>query len=737
MSSLNGIRLYLLIFLPLIVSVLSINTLFAQQEDLLVLDNWIKFRDHDNALYHHLSEQAKKYLDKRLLEIKSISTSDEWKERQSQIRETLLQVVGPFPPKTRLHAIIVDTIIKEGFKVEKIVFESRPHFYVTACLYLPEKIEKKRPAIIYCSGHSDIGFRNGPYQLVILNLVKKGFIVFAFDPVGQGERIQHYDVDFAESKIGLPTVEHSYPGAQCFLTGSSLANYIIWDGIRAVDYLLSREEVDIERIGITGRSGGGTQAAYIAAFDKRILAVAPECYTTSFERLLESMGPCDAEQNFYHGIASGIDFADLYEVRAPFPTLIITTTRDIFSIQGARETTMEIKKMYRSFGKEKNIRQIEDDDIHASTVNNREKTYAFFQKFLNLPGSPDEEKVSYLTREELQITSTGQVCTSLGSETVFNLNAEFANRQIKNSVAKEKNILLHIQTTRQIAGDISGYQVPEKGSNPVFTGRLKRDGYSIEKYFIQGEGKYVIPYLLFKPVGEGPFPVIIYLHPGDKGTEAHPGGEIEWFVRKGWMVVAPDLLGQGEAGPGSYKGDAYDFKPGRVSYNLWFLAIQIKRSLTGIQAGDVNRLIDCIKNRQDVNTHQISALAKGEKCPVITHAAVFNPDINKIVLFEPLATFRMLVTHQYYKPRFIPSSVAGSIGQYDLPDLYAALAPRPLLLINVVDQIGQRLGEKDIETDFSIVYKTYRKLNMPDRFKIRQKEAYQALDDVLDDWLTN
>jgi len=512
---------------------------------------------------------------------------------------------------------------------------------------------------------------------------------------------------------------------------------MIWDGIRSVDYLISREEVDSRRIGITGRSGGGTQAAYIAAFDERIIAVAPECYTTGFERLLESIGPCDAEQNFYHGLANGIDIADLYEVRAPFPTLIITTTRDIFSIQGARETTMELKKMYRSFGKEKNIRQIEDDDIHASTLINREKTYAFFQKFLNLPGNPDEENVFYLTREELQITSTGQVCTALGSETVFSLNAEFAKRQIKNLYKKEKNILPHVQAIRQVAGEISGYQIPEKGSTPVFSGGLKRDGYRIEKYFIPGEGDYVIPYLLFKPAGEGPFPVIIYLHPRDKGTEAHVGGEIEWLVRRGWMVAAPDLLGQGEAGPGSYLGDAYDFKPGKVSYNLWFLAIQIKRSLTGIQAGDVNRLIDCIKRRPDVNTHRIAAVAKSEKCPVLAHAAVFNPDIYKIVLLEPLASFRLLVTHQYYMPRFIPSSVAGSIGHYDLPDLYAAIAPRQLLLINVVDQIGQLLDANETETEFSFVYAAYKNLNFPEKFKIRKMETYQSLGDVLDDWLTN
>src|SRR5690606_6078198 len=153
------------------------------------------------------------------------------------------------------------------------------------------------------------------------------------DPVGQGERLEYFDPKTGKSSVGGPTIEHSYPGAQAFVTGSSQARYMIWDGIRGVDYLLSRKEVDSDRIGITGRSGGGTQSAYIAAFDERIKAAAPENYITSFTRLFQSIGPQDAEQNFPSGIISGLDHADLLSVRAPKPGLMITTTRDMFSIQ--------------------------------------------------------------------------------------------------------------------------------------------------------------------------------------------------------------------------------------------------------------------------------------------------------------------------------------------------------------------------------------------------------------------
>src|SRR5690625_6751361 len=94
-----------------------------------------------------------------------------------------------------------------------------------------------------------------------------------------------------------PTREHSSPGSQSFLAGISPATYFVWDGIRAVDYLLTRDEVDPERLGITGRSGGGTQTAYIAALGDRLAAAAPRCYITTFDTLLKSRRPQDAEQS--------------------------------------------------------------------------------------------------------------------------------------------------------------------------------------------------------------------------------------------------------------------------------------------------------------------------------------------------------------------------------------------------------------------------------------------------------
>src|SRR5690606_7320498 len=206
------------------------------------------------------------------------------------------EVIGTFPDiRTPLNPKVTSVHTRNGIVAENLYFESLPNYYVTATFFYPEGTSSRLPTVLFCSGHSADGYRYWKYQAVILNLVKKGFAVLAFDPIGQGERKSY--LDESGNPTLKPTFEHSYPGVQTFLAGRSPAYYFIYDGIRALDYLETRDEVDMKRLGITGWSGGATQTAYIAACDKRIYASVPALYLTTFEMLLKSNGPQDAEQN--------------------------------------------------------------------------------------------------------------------------------------------------------------------------------------------------------------------------------------------------------------------------------------------------------------------------------------------------------------------------------------------------------------------------------------------------------
>lgn len=659
----------------------SCATKVAAQQELNVIsgpgNTWLQHTDATNALYHHFAEEAYGYLRERSETVAAIHLPDQWKERQRWISATLQKVTGPFPEKTPLNARVVRTVNKDAYRVEHIIFESQPGFYVTSSMFIPKDLRRreKAPAIIYCSGHTPLAYRSAAYQQVILNLVKKGFIVLAFDPVGQGERLEYFDKEKNASALGGPTAEHSYPGSQAFITGSSQARYMIWDGIRVVDYLLTRGEVDPERIGITGRSGGGTQSAYIAAFDHRIKAAAPECYITNFTRLLQSIGPQDAEQNLMHGIAEGLDHGDLLLVRAPRPALMITTTRDIFSIQGARETAKEVSRIYEAFGVPANFGMVEDDAPHQSTKKNREALYAFFQKHLQHPGLPSDEAIEALTEDELRVTETGQVSTSLGGESVFSLNRKDAEQKMKALEQSRNDPERNFSSVVEAAKSASGYRAPDEAGSPVFAGRIQRTGYAVEKYFIKGEGDYVVPYLLMVPA-QPRGKAVLYLHPGGKHSEATENGEMESFVKEGFTVLAPDLPGIGELGPGDFRGDAFI---GGVSHNIWYSSILVGRSVLGVQAGDIGRLLHALKN--DHHAGAVYGLARDELTPLLLHAANFLPDIERVALIDAVPSYAAMVLTRFYPSAFIHGAVAGALAAYDLPDLAAALAPRQLLIM--------------------------------------------------------
>lgn len=713
------------ILLIILIILLTTNNSATAQQSSDVISRWVHFSDAPNALYHHIAAEAYGLLDARTKKISTLHSPQDWQQRRQWIRNTLTDMVGPFPERTPLHARITRVIKKDDYQVQHIIYESQPGFYVTSSLYLPNGAEKA-PAIIYCSGHSDSGYRAGAYQHVILNLVKKGFIVFAFDPVGQGERLEYYDPAKGRSPHRWPTTEHSYPGAQLFITGASLARYMIWDGIRAVDYLRSRKEVDTGRIGITGRSGGGTQSACIAAFDERISAAAPENYITGFTRLFQTIGPQDAEQDLFNGIARGIDIPDLLLARVPMPALMITTTRDIFPIQGAMEAAKEVSAAYEADGKAGHFSMVTDDAVHVSTRKNREALYAFFQQHLHNPGSPQDEETRSLSREELRVTETGQIATSVkNTATLFSLNKQEAEKKYTRLQASRQRFADLLDTARKL----SGYREPGEVPAPVFTGRTQKQGYVIEKGYIKGEGDYVIPYLLLKPDTPA-HKALIYLSPSGKSLALPESNEMEWFVRNGFTVLAPDLVGTGEMGPGVFKGDSYIDS---CSYNLWFASLLTGRSIAGIQSGDVNRLVQLLRKHEQAG--EVSCLARKEMSPVLLHAAAFNPGIRRIALIAPYASYRSVVMSRFYRPAFIQSTVPGALKGYDLPDLAASLAPRKLLMVGVTDGNGNSAG--NISEDMSVIRAAYQHRNALGQLLIIPPAPDGKLSDSYRNWIND
>jgi cephalosporin-C deacetylase-like acetyl esterase len=655
---------------------LMLSTAAQAQDELNIFPYWKYYGSQSGAMYRHLCDQAFGQLEQRRKTVQALRTAQDWQKRQEFVRQKLQECIGYFPQKTPLNAVVTGKVERDGVTVEKLYYESMPGYYVTAALFLPAGKRENLPSIVFCSGHGPSAFRSGVYQQMILNYVQKGFAVLAFDPIGQGERKQYAKIEEEKRFAGLkPTLEHSYPGAQSFVAGVSPAMYFIWDGIRAVDYLLTRPEMDGSRIGITGRSGGGTQSAYIAAMDPRILASAPECYLTTYDKLLKSNGPQDAEQILTGMLANGLDLADLVEVRAPKPTLMVTTTRDMFSIDGARELFGEAKNAYKALGDESGLAQVEDDAGHASTPNNREATYAFFQKYLRNPGSSADSKIPPFSEEQLRVTTTGNVYTSLKGETLFSLT-----RKRVAAISKGGT------------GTISEKVIARTGYTPptlaevVFSGKYPRQGYDVERYLVKGPGAYYLPVLWFRPhvVAKQ---TVLYISSKGKADAGKKSGPAEQLVQSGFNVVVPDLSGAGELGstyiPG---GDSY---MDSTSLNLWFASILTRKSLVGIRIEEIQRITAFIN--QNIGLTLLTTVGEGIFVPDVLHAALLTPAIAQLVLLNGLSSYRSLTEQQQYLPRFIPSVVAGAIADYDLPDLVTMLSPRPVLIAGALNGAGQLL----------------------------------------------
>src|SRR5690606_30646747 len=184
-------------------------------------------------------------------------------------------------------------------------------------------------------------------------------------------------------------------------------------------------------------------------------------------------------------------------------------------------------------------------------------------------------------------------------------------------------------------------------------------------------------------------------------------------VKKGYTVLAPDMVGWGEMGPGDFKGDAYI---GNTSFNIWFASIQIGRSIVGIRTSDLIKLARLLN--ADTSIKQVYGVAREQAAPVLLHAAAFEPLIERVALAKPYSSYQSIVMNQWYNPVFIPNTVPGAIGAYDLPDLAASLYPRKLLIMDVTDGLGETGNQQAIEKDMEVIKTTYRNNNAQENLMV-------------------
>ncbi len=373
----------------------------------------------------YLLAQAQEQFDARRVEIAKLKTPEDVEQRRKNLRARFIESLGGLPERTPLNPQIVGQLTGDGYRLEKIIYESRPQHHVTATLYLPDG-KPPFPGVLMPIGHSANGKAADYIQRGSILLAKNGIAVLTYDPIGQGERQQLFDPP-GKAAVPSSTSEHTLAGIGALLVGRQTASYRIWDGIRSLDYLAGRPEIDPKRLGCTGCSGGGTLTSYLMALDDRIVAAAPSCYITSLERLFATRGPQDAEQNITGQVAFGMEHADYLLMHSPQPTLLCTATRDFFDIQGSWTTFREAKRIYGLLGHAERVDLCEYDTGHGFPKPQREAVARWMRRWLlNVDDATIEMDFAIRKDAELQCTRTGHVLEDLKGKSVFDLNVERA-----------------------------------------------------------------------------------------------------------------------------------------------------------------------------------------------------------------------------------------------------------------------------------------------------------------------
>ena len=347
----------------------------------------------------------------------SLETRSDAREYVESVREKIQESFGPWPEKTPLNPRVTGVVERDEYRVENLVFESRPGFLVTANLYIPKGRDFPLPGVVGTCGHSHNGKAADAYQSYAQGLARLGYVVLIYDPLGQGERLQYPDENL-KSKIGVGVREHLYAGNQQFLVGEFIGAWRAWDGIRALDYLRTRDEVDADTIGVTGNSGGGTMTTWLAGVERRWSMAAPSCFVTTLRRNLENELPADTEQCPPGALALGLDHADFPAAMAPKPIRILAKEQDFFDVRGSEEALRRLKHLYGLLGAEDNVSLFVGPGTHGYSQDNREAMYGLFNSVTGISDARSEPEIKLEKDQALWCAPDGQVCR-MDSRTVF------------------------------------------------------------------------------------------------------------------------------------------------------------------------------------------------------------------------------------------------------------------------------------------------------------------------------
>jgi len=623
---------------------------------------------HDNLL-----RRARRCFDDRRNRLASLRTSADAKRYCEHVRRVFRASFTPLPKRNALNPRITRTLHANGCVIEMVRYESRPKFWVTANLYRPAQTasSRSRPALLVSCGHDPCGKTTPDYQLFTSAMARAGWVVLVYDPIGQGERRQYV----APGRTHDAVEEHIILGNQQTLIGEFLGTWLAWDGIRSLDYLLSRDEVDPTRIAMTGCSGGGTMTAFISMLDQRITMIAPSCFGSTWESSMLAESPGDSEQNPPGAVGHGIELADAFIARAPRPTLLLAQEYDIFDIRSVREIHQQISHVYTLLGRRDHAQLHVGNGGHGMPADHRFAMYEAFTHWAGMKATIEERTSDRLDDLDLQVTRTGLLADEPGTWLGFNFVKAKANE-----LRKTRGRMTNPQLCQSIG---SALRLPARRGN-VPTWRSFKVWHSKDtapwtrawRYAVETEPEVfaLLHYYSNRDIVHdshnyaappAPADLVVYV-PHLSSRQDMQAGESPVSASK---MYAVDVRGFGESRNLTCYGNDDFF----LMYDADFFAASIEAMLGGCYLGrrvfDLLRSLDLLSSRGATRIHLVG---RGLGSVIVAIAGCLHPAVNRVTLRHGLRSFHDLT--RIPEPKW-PLSVRpqGVLKKFDLPDCYRIL----------------------------------------------------------------
>lgn len=626
--------------------------------------------------------------------LESLETGADARRYVRSVRQKIQRSFGPWPEKTPLKPRITGTVERDAYRMEKVVFESRPGFLVTGNLYVPKGREFPLPGVVGTCGHSSNGKAAGAYQSYAQGLARLGYVVLIYDPLGQGERLQYPDENL-NSRIGVGVREHLYAGNQQFLVGEFIGAWRAWDGIRALDYLRTRDEVDPEQIGVTGNSGGGTMTTWLAGVERRWKMAAPSCFVTTFRRNMENELPADTEQCPPRALALGLDHADFLAAMAPKPVIILAKRQDFFDVRGSREAYRRLKHLYGLLGAEDNIGLFVGPGYHGYSRESREAMYRWFNGVTRISDAKSEPEITIEKDQTLWCAPDGQVCR-LDSRTVHDFT-----RQKAQALAEERPDHPDADELKERVRDVLKLDTLERRARararrrPVLGAAEEADdlpsppdyralevwrsrGYPKPHwttYAVETEpGIQAVVYRLSDRRLHGPPPgdeerAVLYVSHRSSDAELRQEPLIRELLEEepDAAFYTCDVRGVGESRPATCNPSWLD--PYGADFFYAIHSIMLDTPYPGQKTYDVLRVVEWLRS---LGHREVHLVGKRWGAVPATFAGLLSEDVTKVTLKNALTSYADVAESEFYDwplSCFPP----GVLESFDLPDCYRAL----------------------------------------------------------------